>query len=113
MSTRESLVGFFEPSDGRCSFCGAKEWNAAWIGHDRVLVCGECARDVLPCLIADAHPYAKPADGDHLLTHVAAKFWRALACVKPHIGAEGKQRRAAEQALYDEMAAQAHETEIH
>jgi hypothetical protein len=104
MSTRESLIGFFEPSDGRCSFCGTKSWAAAWMGRANVLVCRECARDVLPCLIADAHPYAQPADGDALLTHVAARFWRALICAKPLIGEEGKRRRAAEQQAYDEWA---------
>jgi hypothetical protein len=107
VSTRESLSSYFQPPDGRCSFCGETNWSAVWMGHDLVLVCRECARDVLPCLIADAFPYSQPADGDRVLTEVAARFWRALLCAKPMIGAEGKRRREAEQRLYDKWAAAA------
>ena len=39
--------------DHRCIVCG-KEPSAAWRGHGVLCICGHCARDILPRLIADA-----------------------------------------------------------
>jgi len=39
--------------DNKCAVCGG-EPSAVWRGHDIILICPQCARDILPRLIADA-----------------------------------------------------------
>jgi ribosomal protein S14 len=39
--------------DNKCAVCGGKP-SAIWRGHDVIHICPQCARDILPRLIADA-----------------------------------------------------------
>jgi hypothetical protein len=62
-----------------CSIC-AKPAAAAWHGASVVAVCGECAIEILPALIADAvemtrgHEQAKS-----VVVKIELRFWRAVA----------------------------------
>jgi hypothetical protein len=39
--------------DNKCAVCGGQP-SAIWWGHDVIHICPQCARDILPRLIADA-----------------------------------------------------------
>lgn len=57
MSNRELFernAGMSLHCNGVCSFCGSVKWTADWRGHEIILICPKCAKDVLPQLYADA-----------------------------------------------------------
>lgn len=68
---------------GKCSFCG-KESSAVWHGEDVVRVCGACAVEAVPALMADAL-WSRSGNGavanyDRQLEAATRAFWRAVAC---------------------------------
>ena len=70
-------------SDGEdfdCLICGGNS-SAFWDGvNGQIRVCGFCAIEWLPALIADAVPVSASEDFPHrTLARIELRFWRALA----------------------------------
>ena len=65
-----------------CAICGDRS-AAFWHGETTVAVCGRCATEVLPALIADATVPARSRHGyaaaTSVIERVATRFWRAAA----------------------------------
>ena len=64
-----------------CSFCNQPA-TAAWHESGTVAVCGECALEVLPILIADAatlHPRSRGDQIKKIVDRVEKRLWRAFA----------------------------------
>lgn len=65
---------------GPCFNCGAPA-DAMWTGRATVEVCGGCATDVLPALIADAVSASRNATTHYMdaVDKIKATFWQAVA----------------------------------
>ena len=70
------------PGSEYCMLCGQPA-TAAYGGDHTIAVCGECAVEALPTLIANAVeiPPERPFDRlKGVLGRVEGRFWRALTC---------------------------------
>lgn len=63
-----------------CLCCGAP-WTGAWMGVKPLTVCGRCAVEVLPKVIADAtaHSQRTRVIADRTWADASAAYWRAIA----------------------------------
>jgi hypothetical protein len=70
------------PGSEYCMLCGQPA-AAAYGGDHTIAVCGECALEALPVLIADAVeiPSERPWGRlNRALDTVERRFWRAISC---------------------------------
>ena len=82
MSTHSGRDQANLPGAEYCDLCGQPA-TAAWGGNRTIAICGACAVEALPVLIADAVevPRERPFDRlKRLLVDVECRFWRAVAC---------------------------------
>jgi len=87
MSTWTWSKEFIEASEGQmvCQICG-KEPDAVWTGQKEVVICLNCALNVLPKLIADAvaNRRVKISVFKTMWEEAEKNFWYATACQLAH-----------------------------
>lgn len=66
----------------KCSICGSEHVCAMWSGNEEIFVCGECATNILPRIIADAISAGNISYEVFLMEANRAKvaFWQAAHC---------------------------------
>jgi hypothetical protein len=68
--------------DAKCSICGSEYPSAMWSGCEDIFVCTQCAKNILPRLIADAF-MAGHVNYDVFLRYVneaKTAFYQAAHC---------------------------------
>jgi hypothetical protein len=82
----------------QCSFCGSTDWQGYWLHHELVLVCHDCALNLLPALFADATrtPNWRPLDGEKELLLFEKSYWRTQAVTGYHNSIRGSIIRKSE-----------------